>query len=888
MIPKQHIFYLHFVLLALSMLSTESLMAATGKYRLTLRDNPSTSVVIGWAQVSGSSPKVHYGTTDYGTNYASYPNSRVPDRVVSHKAMSNNFVRLSGLLPNTAYYFVIRDSDGTSQRFWFKTAPNDPNVRLSFIAGGDSRNNAIPRRNANKLVAKLRPHGVFFGGDMTDKGYDSEWATWFDDWQLTIGTDGRMIPVIAARGNHESSNLDIVNLFDVPSADVYFALTFGGSLIRTYTLNSEISISGNQTTWLGNDLNANANVRWKSAQYHRPMRPHVAAKSEMESIKTYWEPLFYNHGVKLVVECDAHTVKSTYPIKASSATGSDEGFIRDDEKGVVYVGEGCWGAPLRTNDDNKNWTRNSGMFNQFNWIFVDQSKIEVRFVKVDNADNVGTVSDANIFAAPANLDVWSPSNGSVVTIYPNPTSTSGDVTTSSSISTGNDDVEESSSGSMYMSSTDIELVYDNSTTGNQTVGMRFNGLNIPQGSTIKSAYVQFTCDEATTGTTTLTIKGEASNSAPAFTTTSYNVSSRAKTSASVSWSPAGWSTIGQASTGERTPDLKNIVQEIVNRSGWTKSSSMALIITGTGRRTAEAYEGSSSQAPRITIVYSTASSTTVSSTINSGSNDAEEGVGGAVYANSSDIELVYDSYQSAGNQTVGLRFTNLNIPQGATIQSANIQFTCDETSTSSTSLTIAGENVDNSSAFTTSNYNISSRPRTTASVSWNPAGWSTVGEAGSNQKTPDLKSIAQALVNRNGWTTSSAMTFIITGSGARIAEAYEGSASQAAKLIIVYSTGSAARLANMSIDEPFESIQTLKVSCYPNLTDGVLNVELDNYYEHVNIELVDIASGKVFRPSFISTENRNFVINTSDLTSGLYTVTVRAGGKVASSKILVK
>ena len=134
--------------------------ATTNKYRLTLRDDPSTTIVIGWNQVSGSGATVYYGPTDLGTNWSAYPNSKTPDRTVSDKGMTNTFARITGLQPNTNYYFVIKDSEGNSARYWFRTCPNTPSERLSFIAGGDSRNNATPRRNANKLVAKLKPHAV--------------------------------------------------------------------------------------------------------------------------------------------------------------------------------------------------------------------------------------------------------------------------------------------------------------------------------------------------------------------------------------------------------------------------------------------------------------------------------------------------------------------------------------------------------------------------------------------------------------------------------------------------------------------------------------------------------------------------------------------------------
>jgi hypothetical protein len=399
---------------------TPVISTSTEKYRLTWRDNTSTTMVVGWNQVTGTNPVVHYGTTDFGSNYASYPLSKAVDRTVSSKGMNNKYARLTGLQADTAYYFVIKDSEGVSKRFWFKTAPSDPNTRLSIIAGGDSRNNRTPRQNANRLVAKIRPHAVLFGGDMTSSSSSSQWKNWFDDWQLTIGADGRIIPVVAARGNHESSN-DIRDLFDIPTAagGEYYALSFGGNLIRTYTLNTEVTPAGTQGTWLTNDLASNsASHTWAVAQYHRATRPHEPGKSEQNDQYEAWSKPFYTHAVQLVMESDSHVVKRTWPIKPSTGAGSDEGFVRvdTDPKRAIYVGEGCWGAPLRNASDTKNWTRAAASFNQFKWLWIDKNKIELRTIKVDNATSVGQVSDNNMFVLPTNIDVWNPAGGSLVTI----------------------------------------------------------------------------------------------------------------------------------------------------------------------------------------------------------------------------------------------------------------------------------------------------------------------------------------------------------------------------------------------------------------------------------------------------------------------------------------
>src|SRR5690606_24445071 len=74
-------------------------------YRLSWRGDPATTMVVGWRQSGGSGATVHYGTTDHGTNYSAYPYSATPSRNTVAKGMNHSFARLTGLSPNTAYYF---------------------------------------------------------------------------------------------------------------------------------------------------------------------------------------------------------------------------------------------------------------------------------------------------------------------------------------------------------------------------------------------------------------------------------------------------------------------------------------------------------------------------------------------------------------------------------------------------------------------------------------------------------------------------------------------------------------------------------------------------------------------------------------------------------------
>lgn len=386
------------------------------RFRCMWRDDPATTMVIGWDQVTGTNPTLYYGTNDGGKDISKYTNSQKPDRIVEAKGMQNNFVRLRNLRPNTKYYFVIKAGSQVSLSFSFQTAPSRATQRLSIIAGGDSRNHRGARRNANMMVGKLKPHCVLFAGDMTADDSGNSWKEWFDDWQYTMGVSRQLIPIIPARGNHEASNQSIVDLFDVPSNEVYYGLNLGGDLLRIYTLNTLIPSGGSQKSWLEGDLRSSQQMKWRIAQYHHAIRPHTISKPEKDELLVNWAKLFHNYSVELAVETDAHVAKWTYPIRPSNGAGSDQGFIWDDQRGTVYVGEGTWGAPLRANNDDKQWTRASGTFNGFNWIFVDQDKIEVRRVMTDSAPETQPLQESNRFTTPSGLRLWRPASGSVVTI----------------------------------------------------------------------------------------------------------------------------------------------------------------------------------------------------------------------------------------------------------------------------------------------------------------------------------------------------------------------------------------------------------------------------------------------------------------------------------------
>jgi hypothetical protein len=285
-------------------------------------------MTVAWDQIDPSgSPVVCYAETDYDRNYVKYRNKQSATRIVKHYDMNTHFAKLTGLKGNTAYFFVIKDNQGVSKRYWFRTAPSTPKP-FTFIAGGDTKSLGNPlevSQNSNSLVAILRPLFVYFNGDFTsgDGTTPENWKNWLLDWQkMTTTIDGRMIPLVPIHGNHENGDKANLN---------YIFKSKGGN----------------------------------KYQYDQ------------------WAHLFFQYRLSVSFDADSHMLKITYPVIPDSSKNSFLGYIRDDKNGTMFLGEGSWGATPRPNNDDKPWTMTSGSFNQVQWIHVfPESKKDEAHMKI--------------------------------------------------------------------------------------------------------------------------------------------------------------------------------------------------------------------------------------------------------------------------------------------------------------------------------------------------------------------------------------------------------------------------------------------------------------------------------------------------------------------------
>ena len=346
--------------------------------------------------------------------------------------------------------------------------------------------------------------------------------------------------------------------------------------------------------------------------------------------------------------------------------------------------------------------------------------------------------------------------GLVLTLF-SPPSVSAD-TIDIHVSQLSDDAEENTAGTWVSTNiNDLEM-------GDKLCGVRFQGVDIPKGAAINRAYIQFTADYARTGPSNLIIWGE-NNANPATYSDGGGdlLSNRSKTIATVDWNnvPA-WNSGGDDGYQQQTPDLKTIVQEYVNMGTWASGNAMAFYIGGNGERVASAYKKAMSlgedRQPLLHIEYSTAVSTTY---VSDGNDDVEED----------------SSYNPDGNRLrfksemhAGIRFQNVDVPQGAEIIKAYIEFTSHNDRSNNCELRIQIEAHDDPPAFSSSN-KPTDRTFSSQVVDWNPVPWT----ADNKYQTPDLSDLVQEIVGRPGWNSGRAMAFKIenTAGARRVAKATE-------------------------------------------------------------------------------------------------------------------
>jgi len=237
--------------------------------------------------------------------------------------------------------------------------------------------------------------------------------------------------------------------------------------------------------------------------------------------------------------------------------------------------------------------------------------------------------------------------------------------------------------------------------------------------------------------------------------------------------------------------------------------------------------------------------------------------------------------------TTGLRFTNVQIPKGAKIDSAFLIIYSHEEEKDTAKVTIWGQASENATTFSIDSL-ILSRPKTTANVKWEIT---ELWPIWTMFRTPDITPIIQEIVDQSNWSSGNALALMFTGQdqgasekdNARDFESFENEEDpddggdgknhpeRVPKLMVYYTVTSSTN-----------KYQEFNFAVYPNPAEGTFYVsrKLD---ANTSIELFDNA-GKLVK----SFNANGTVFNIQDVPSGFYTVKATRNNYSFSQKLIVK
>ena len=170
------------------------------------------------------------------------------------------------------------------------------------------------------------------------------------------------------------------------------------------------------------------------------------------------------------------------------------------------------------------------------------------------------------------------------------------------VSSGSDDAKERiDDGDVNIGSNRLHIGKGWTEANDRTItGFRFQNVSIPVGKTIISAKLRLTSFSNQSGQNNITIWGEDDVNPSPFTNLNSDISDRPRTTNLVIWNNvSNWQT-GQVYESE---DLSRIVQEIIDKPGWSQQS-MSFFLEATDRRDAHSYDSDPNLAAELIVYYS--------------------------------------------------------------------------------------------------------------------------------------------------------------------------------------------------------------------------------------------------------------------------------------------
>ena len=321
---------------------------------LTWKEDPTSTMIVQWiTKTEDQATTLCYRKDSPSGPWINCSGIEIP--FPEKKPYIYHAVFLSGLESDSSYQFQIK---GYSVTHKFITMPRDIKKPISFVIGGDvNLSDTKLFDETTKEAMRHNPAFIALGGDLacaaSGKYKDEKcekWIAFLSHYYATSQRqDGTLTPLIVAIGNHEVKGSMgrtyreapfFYRLFASPGLRGFNALRFGRYL-SLYILDSghTHTVSGNQATWLSEEMQHDVGMLHKIALYHIPAYPDVRSyrSREFEAIRKYFVPIFDRYHLHLAFENHEHAYKRTIPLINHSY----------NIEGTIYIGNGSWGVHPR-------------------------------------------------------------------------------------------------------------------------------------------------------------------------------------------------------------------------------------------------------------------------------------------------------------------------------------------------------------------------------------------------------------------------------------------------------------------------------------------------------------------------------------------------------------
>lgn len=343
-------------------------------------------MVVVWRSDEATAPVVRYGSSPSKLDQLEYKDFalkvsagvEVMDtkryaRLHSAPAETRQYeMRISGLKPDTRYYYAIYDGDqklaGGDKAHFFLTHPEagtDAPIRI-WAVGDSGKGNDTQKgvyQGAMKVMAEDgKPLNMYLHvGDMAyTHGREEEFQRgFFDIYQETL----RQAVCWPSMGNHEGKMSDGLNetgpYYDayvspaqgeaggvVSGTEAYYSYDFGRAhFICLNSYDVDRSAEAEMAQWLETDLHA-TDADWLIVFFHHPPYTKGSHDSDKEieliEMREQIMPILEEHGVDMVLTGHSHIYERSMLIDGAYATPTvADGVVFDDGDGHVH-GDGAY------------------------------------------------------------------------------------------------------------------------------------------------------------------------------------------------------------------------------------------------------------------------------------------------------------------------------------------------------------------------------------------------------------------------------------------------------------------------------------------------------------------------------------------------------------------